>query len=225
MQNWKPNIGTFGKALEGSISMNFSANGDSNCSKQCPLKDKGCYGKNIEAVKPSVKVSGDRKRETGFLNCVNSYKKQLGKHSELPWVRFSSFGSVPNRPLSTEESEAFRGLAFHASQLGPIHFPVETQAKRERFQKLVPQGVLVRESALKLRRARNLAKKGIANSVVFTKGETLKDRVGNAKEYAKNLRKEGIPTAVCPAIGTKIKCGQCTLCSKFQGTIIYPQHG
>jgi hypothetical protein len=223
---WKPNIGSFGKALEGSISMNFSANGDSNCSNKCPQKANGtCYGLNIEKLKPSVKVSGDRKRETGFLNCVNNYRKQIAKKTELPWIRFSSFGSVPNRPLNNDESEAFKALAHHASNLGPIHFPVETQAKRERFEKLVPQGVKVRESAHTMRRALNLAKKSIPNSVVFTKGETLRDRIDNAKEYAKKKRDEGLKMVVCPAIGSKkIKCGACTLCSKLDGTIIYPQH-
>ena len=231
--NWKPKIGTFGKALDGAISLNFSESGGVNCSNQCKLKGNGCYAIHTEKMKPSIAVSGERKREAGFAECCREYQSQIEKRkAPIPWIRFSSFGSVPNRPLSEEEISAFVSLVRSFPENVPVHFPVESPQKAERFRMIaVAFGLplVIRESL----QSKNRLKRDFGNgSIVFNEGATLRERVKHARDFARK-----IPGAkVCPAIAStankrpvKIKCGNgkhgCTACAREDvSLVVYPRH-
>ena len=180
--SWKPTLGTFSKATEGSIALNFSESG-----------------------------------EVGFTNLCHAYKaqiqKRLAKGDVIPWIRFSTFGSVPNRKLTPDELEAFADMVQSFPAGVPVHFPVETREKADRFRAIAVAfdlDLVIRESCQSDARMRS------------------GDNTGQSSRMAKQL-----PDArVCPAIASTIlrrpkpiKCGQCTLCAQSQiKTILYPQH-
>ena len=231
--NWKPKIGTFSKALAGAVSLNFSESGGVNCSNQCKLKGNGCYAIHTEKMKPSISVSGERKRAAGFEACCREYQAQIETRKDpIPWIRFSSFGSVPNRPLTESEITAFVSLVRAFPENVPVHFPVESPQKAERFRMIAAAfdlPLVIRESL----QSENRLKRDFRNgSIVFNHGETLRDRVKNAREFARTIP----GSRVCPAIAStankrpvKIKCGQgkhgCTACAREDvSLVIYPRH-
>lgn len=235
---WKPTLGTFSKALPGAIALNFAESGGVNCSDECQAKDKFCYAEQVEKMKPSVATSGERKRLAGFAECCNAYaaeiRKRAAKGHAFPWIRFSSFGSVPNRPLSPVEILAFIQLVRSFPPGVPVHFPVETKEKAMRFRAIANHyglKLVVRESAQSENRALECLAEGSAASLIFSAGRNKRERLAGAIAYAK-----GKPGAkVCPAIAStilrrpvKIKCGSgkggCTACSQDSGLVIYPQH-
>tara|TARA_R110000796_G_scaffold251769_1_gene383947 strand:+ start:11891 stop:12616 length:726 start_codon:yes stop_codon:yes gene_type:complete len=231
--SWKPSLGTFSKAVDGSIALNFSESGGTNCSTKCEALKKGvCYAIHTEKMKPSIQVSGQRKRELGFVQLCNAYKAKIetlvSKGVEIPWIRFSTFGSVPNRRLSLAEMLAFAEMVRAFPQGVPVHFPVETSHKAERFRAIAVAfqlDIVVRESCQSDKRMHDST--GPCSRIVFG-GATKKERLDVAVGMAKRI--DG--ARVCPAIASTIlrrpkpvKCGQCTLCSRSDvRVILYPMH-
>lgn len=230
---WKPSLGTFSKAVANAIALNFSESGGKNCSAKCEALRKGvCYAIHTEKMKPSIQVSGQRKRELGFTALCEAYQSKIEKlvksGKPIPWIRFSTFGSVPNRRLTGLEMEAFASMVRSFPAGTPVHFPVETREKADRFRAIAVAfelPLVVRESCQSDKRM--LDSSGPSSRIVF-EGATKKDRLANAIALAKQL-----PDArVCPAIASTInrrpnpvKCGQCTLCAQPAiKTILYPQH-
>lgn len=231
--NWKPTLGTFSKAVPNAVALNFSESGGMNCSTKCEALKKGvCYAIHTERMKPSIQVSGQRKRELGFANLCKSYQRQIerkkAKGEAIPWIRFSTFGSVPNRRLTGTEMEAFAELVQSFPDGTPVHFPVETREKADRFRAIAVAfdlNLVVRESCQSNKRMEEST--GPSSRIVFD-GATKKERLENAITLSRTL-----PNArVCPAIASTInrrpkpiKCGQCTLCAQPGiKTILYPQH-
>ena len=230
---WKPSLGTFSKAVPKAIALNFSESGGVNCSTKCEALKRGvCYAIHTEKMKPSIQVSGERKRTLGFAKLCNAYKARIealkNRGEAIPWIRFSTFGSVPNRRLSGLEMQAFAELVRSFPVGVPVHFPVETREKAERFRAIAVafelDSLVVRES---LQNDARMATTSQPCSRVIYEGATKKERLANAIKVARSL-----PDArVCPAIASTInrrkpiKCGQCTLCSRADvTTILYPQH-
>lgn len=236
-QPWKPTLGTFSKAVPKAIAINFSESGGENCSPQCQALKMGiCYAIHTEKMKPSIQISGERKRLAGFANVCRAYAKQIRNKVEsgesIPWIRFSTFGSVPNRPLTEEEIMAFVDLVRSFPPGTPVHFPVETRQKAERFRALsyaFDLPLVVRESCQTDARAMECMEKGMPSSRIVYDGETKRERLEAARKIAKE---SGGRAVVCPAIASTIlrrpepmKCGKCTLCSQANRTLIlYPQH-
>lgn len=235
-QNWKPTLGSFSKALPGAVALNFSESGGANCSTQCQALKLGvCYAIHTEKMKPSVQTSGERKRKMGFAPLCKAYQaqieKRIAKGDFIPWIRFSTFGSVPNRPLTGEEMKAFVSLIRSFPVGVPVHFPVETRVKAERFRAIAVAFALpliVRESAQSDSGFQDSMKAGKPVSRIIYKGKTKRERLENARKIAKRSKGKA---RVCPAIASTIlrtkpvKCGQCTLCSRGDVTgILYPQH-
>ena len=233
--NWKPSLGTFSKAVPNSIALNFSESGGVNCSTKCEALKKGvCYAVHTEKMKPSIQVSGQRKRELGFVGLCHAYEAKIraliSKGVDIPWIRFSTFGSVPNRRLTPGELEAFASMVESFPQGVPVHFPVETKEKAERFRAIAVAfklNIVIRESCQSDARMVSPNNVGQSSRIVFD-GATKRERLTNAVAIARSL-----PAArVCPAIASTIlrrpkpiKCGQCTLCAQSQiKTILYPQH-
>lgn len=234
--SWKPTLGEFSKGVPGSIALNFSESGGANCSAKCEaLRRNVCYAKLVEKLKPSVQTSGERKREFGFAPLCRAYRLQilrkLAKGEKIPWVRLSTFGSVPNRPLTAEEVTAFVELMRSIPAETPVHFPVESKAKAERFRALAHAhglSYVVRESCQSDESMLRSNDSGLPSSRIIYAGRTKKERLENAVRLAKSLKS----ARVCPAIASTInrrpnpiKCGQCNFCSRADiTTILYPQH-
>ena len=240
MKNWKPTLGTFSKALPNAVSLNFAESGGVNCSPTCEALIKNvCYAVHTEKMKPSIQTSGERKRLHGFAPLCDAYREDItrkaSKGIDIPWIRFSTFGSVPDRELTTEEESAFVKLVRSFPPGVPVHFPVETREKAERFRdiaKAYDLPIVVRESAQSDQRAVESLASGDPASRIVYEGKTKRDRLAKAQEIARN----NPGASVCPAIAStilrrpvKIKCGSgkggCTLCSQGNRTLIlYPQH-
>lgn len=236
---WAPRIGGFSKSLPGGISLNFAESGGANCSPDCQaLKAGVCYAVSTEKMKPSIRVSGERKRLAGFEACCNHYRQQISalvaKGTAIPWIRFSSFGSVPNRELTAREEIAFVRLVRAFPENVPVHFPVESKAKAERFRGIIRDyelSIVVRESAQSDDRMAEGMANGEAMSRIVFKGRNKRERLATAQAMSKGNPDMG----VCPAIAStilnrpvKIKCGQgkggCTMCSQPGRVVLYPQH-
>ena len=236
-ENWKPRLGTFSKAVPDAIALNFSESGGVNCSTKCQALKLGiCYAIHTEKMKPSIQKSGERKRELGFASTCAAYageiQKLVDKGKAIPWIRFSTFGSVPNRPLTSSEVSAFVYLVRSFPANVPVHFPVETKEKAERFRAIsyaFDLPLVIRESCQSDERAAESLAQGLPASRIVYEGETKRDRLESARCMAKASKGKAV---VCPAIAStilrsvnKIKCGQCTLCAQAGRTmILYPQH-
>ena len=235
-KNWKPSLGEFSKGVAGSVALNFSESGGANCSAACQALKLGvCYAVHVERMKPSVQKSGERKREMGFAPLCRAYcdliLRRLAKGREIPWLRISTFGSVPNRPLTSEEVLAFVDLMRSVPAETPVHFPVESKAKAERFRALAHAhglAYVVRESCQSDDSMIRSNDAGLPSSRIVYAGTTKKERLANATRLAKSLKN----ARVCPAIASTInrrpnpiKCGQCNFCSRADiATVLYPQH-
>lgn len=221
-------IGSFSKATKGAISLNYSEGADENCSDTCPLKSNGCYTKPIQGMKPSVKISGERKRKAGFYETISrqywELKRKLDRGDVIPWARFNSFGSIPNRKLSGVETMALRALlkllALHNI---PVHFPVETETKRRELARATEGLATVRVSS-----HGDLSLDGAISTVAGNMSMSRAERLEEAHKIRKSYKGTA---AVCPAITatfkrTKdIKCGDCTACANPKiKLIIYPMH-
>ena len=230
---WSPALGEFSKGIPGSVTLNFSESGGDNCDPSCMALQLGvCYAVQVEQIKPSVQVSGERKRNLGFSALCRAYASKLRKlaaknsGAPLPWVRISSFGSVPNRPLLADEVAAFVAMVRAIPSGTPIHFPVETAEKAARFRAIAHAFNLpytVRESLQS-----DAPPVGPASRIVYCEG-TKRDRLAAAVAIAKASKGTA---RVCPAIAStilksphKVKCGECKLCSRADvETVLYPQH-
>ena len=236
--SWKPTLGTFSKGRENSIALNFGQSGGKNCSPKCQALKRGvCYAVHTERLKPSIAVSGERKEQAGFYECCLSYRLEIHKLKKqgkpIPWIRFSTFGSVPNRPLRPHEIAAFVSLVRSFPGKSPVHFPVETRQKRDRFKAILWAHGLQDRLEIRLSCQSDKAmmeefSAGNAASRIVSNGATKRERLANAQKLAKRL---GPGARVCPAIASTVlrrprpvKCGDCTLCAQFGGMILYPEH-
>lgn len=236
-ETWKPTLGGFSKAVEGGLSINFGTSGGRNCSPQCQALKKGlCYAVHTERLKPSIQIKGERLESLGFYKACLAYKheieKRKAKGETFPWVRLSTFGSVPNRPLRSHEIEAFVAMIKSLPDDAPIHFPVESRQKAERFRAIawangLQDRLIVRLSAQSDKTAKEEHDKGNACSRIVFDGATKRERLANAHKLSRKLKQ----ASVCPAIAStilrrphKVKCGECKLCAQPGRLILYPQH-
>ena len=63
MTNFGTLIGTYGKGVAGSATVNFTTSGGRHCDDSCPLKGNGCYAITTEAMKPSITINLERKQD------------------------------------------------------------------------------------------------------------------------------------------------------------------
>lgn len=231
-KEFKTTIGTFGKGLPGSKTINFGVSGGANCSDTCPLKKSGlCYAISTEKLKPSITVNLERKQAnfTGYLEALTS-DKALTELNTAPWIRASAFGSIPMPGKITDKDKTLLAkLASGITNHSKLHFPVETKAKADLLRAAGFHGVRV-SAANNTRKAKTLIDSGYPVSITIA-GE--KRAVGKNKrlnsqkafDYASKLRAKGITAKVCPAIPGSAKCGNCKLCANPDiQAIIYPLH-
>jgi len=235
MSTYKAKLGSFGKAINGSVSANFGQSAGANCSRKCRYYGRGCYAVGIERRKPSVSKSGLYREQQGFLvTCMqlaSDLRQRVERGDEIPWFRFSSFGSVPNRPLTGPEEIAFVSLCKAIPKGTPVHFPVESGEKASRYRTLFARhgiNIVVRES---IQSRRSLPKGFARGQVSIGGGQVGKPLRENLKSSRALARKLGSSSRVCPAIAATamrrnpVKCGQCNFCARPDiKTIIYPIH-
>jgi hypothetical protein len=216
--NARPALGTFSKAIEGSVTLNFGRSGGKNCDTDCihhpdntaANATNQCYAVNTEVRfdRKTLRLKLNRHERT---NPANLCRKALGELREMvrrgwtpPWFRFSASGSVPMpRDARKDFLDALRELLdFLDEHNVPVHLPVETPSKAEFYRKAVGWRAVVRESVhdesrfLKIRKPVSY----VAGRSSMSRGE----RITEAKRLAA-LRRErtGRKVIVCPAVASR----------------------
>ncbi len=140
-------LGTFGKGLDGSVSINFDVSGGDNCDRACPhhpgSSDKSatqaCYAVRTEIRPDRAELKRKLERHSqmpAWLVCGRALAElalRVGRGKPVPWVRISTNGSVP-QPAAVRHDRTFRTmfrkLLTYCLESGiPVHLPVETYAK------------------------------------------------------------------------------------------------
>lgn len=244
-------LGTFGKGLPGSISINFGQSGGRNCDRDgCRSHPKSkradrvegtpCYMVRLESLYTNVSAKLRDVESMPPARIVGQALVELSLHKRhIPWARISVGGSVP-QPSRVRKDRLFRSQFralcqwFKVRSIG-LHFPVETYKKARFYRALVGDLVCVRESAQTVER---FVKAKGAVSVYCGENLPRPLRVGYARLVAKKrTAATGRKTIVCPAIthnwavrysGMKpnpnAKCGGCTACADELVDIVYPKH-
>lgn len=229
-KNFGTLIGSFGKGIAGSVTVNFAPSGGANCDDSCPLKkSRICYAISAESRKPSITVNLERKAAdfSGYLSELVS-DKAIAKLNAAPWVRFSAFGSIkdPN-DISAADTAKLEYIAANIDHT-KTHFPVETERKAA-FLKSIGFNPRV-SAATNLESAESLIIKGFQVSATVqgekrAVGKNKRKHSQKAFDTAAEFRARGISAKVCPAIAGSAKCGDCKLCAdKSIDLIIYPMH-
>lgn len=229
-KNFGTLIGSFGKGIAGSVTVNFAPSGGANCDDSCPLKkSRICYAISAETRKPSITVNLEKKAAdfSGYLSELIS-DKAIAKLNDAPWVRFSAFGSIkdPN-DISAADTAKLEYIAANIDHT-KTHFPVETA---EKFEYLRRVGFAPRLSlATELDKVESLVIKGYKLSATIEGpkraiGKNKRKHSQKAFDTAAEFNARGIKTKVCPAIAGKASCGDCKLCARPDvDLIIYPMH-
>lgn len=228
-KNFGTLIGSFGKGIKGSVTVNFGVSGGSNCDDSCTLKGNGCYAETTEAVKPSITVNLERKQNnlTQYLTELTS-PKALAKLNKAPWIRASAFGSIPAPEQITDEQYSLL-QNFAAGIDNPnLHWPVETLDKARLLRSV---GFNPRYSAgLDVNKCVSAVIQGFNTSLVVegpkkARGKNKRKHSEPAFIAMRDLTSQGITSKVCPAIAGSASCGACTMCAdKDIDVIIYPMH-
>ncbi|NJL70279.1 MAG: hypothetical protein HC888_01110 [Candidatus Competibacteraceae bacterium] len=216
-------VGTFGKGVEGSNTINFGPSGSEQCSDECPLKGRECYAEVTEKRKPSISVNLRKKAAN-----PEAYAKELADNAHKlihsPWIRFNAFGSIP-MVASWDWFQNMKRVAA-ALPLDRVHFPVETLVKAATVKAM---GFTPRVSAATDEgRMYNILNNGHVASLVVDCGKRCLSKnkrtiAQPAFEKAHELNARGIKTRVCPAITGSAKCGACKLCADAAvKVVIYP---
>lgn len=218
-------LADYPKGVVGSLSVSFTISGGRHCDPSCPLKQNGsCYAMHSQARQMPLKANLERKEAdwSGVLAEVRLYAKDLAR---APWVRFASFGSIPEPSLwSCRDWGNLRGIAGELDHTR-AHFPVETVSKAPALRAC---GFFPRVSMGQARLARELGiptSEMVEGSKVINGAMPRQRRREVAQDAIRRARAEH-GTKVCPAILGSGKCGDCRACNGVDGaqTILYPRH-
>jgi len=252
-------LGTFSKGIENSVSINFGVSGGANCETSCqhhPVNDGACYAVRAEIRPDRQELTNKLVRHEAMpaaLVCGKAlYELQslVIKGKIIPWVRFSTNGSLP-KPDDVRENKLFvsqfRKLVEFCVKNGiPVHIPVESHKKARFYRSLIGDLVTIRESVQNVKRFPTAAGQV---SIAIGHGLPLRNRVSAAATLAKSrTNKTGRKTVVCPAVVSsfnyklnsrgltaeeksklklrysKAKCGACVACASADVDVVYPIH-
>ena len=244
-----PVLGEFGKAIEGSRSINFGVSGGKHCDRACRHHPNTtadhpthmCYAVRSEKRPDRAELLNklERHEVSGPVRVVKQgfeeIKDLVVSGHKPPWLRFSTNGSVPN---PVDASPTFlkvlnEMLEYCDEQEIPVHFPVETGSKALFYRRAVGWRVVVRESAQTIKRF--LETPGPVSCVAGESGMNQVERVDACRLIAKmRTKRMGRKCVVCPAVASrylndnqpqpKAKCGNCTACARADWDIVYPLH-
>ena len=222
-------IGSYGKGIAGSATVNFTTSGGEHCDDSCPLKAKGCYAITTEAMKPSITINLERKQDSisDYLEALVT-PKALAKLNVAPWVRFAAFGSIPApHELTLQDFGHLRTIGASLDHT-KVHFPTETLAKADM---LKVAGFTPRVSvATNVHQLASVLEAGhVASCAVrgdkLARGKNKRAHSAQAITFMRELKSQGINAKVCPAVAGNAKCGDCTACAdKLVQVIVYPMH-
>jgi hypothetical protein len=220
-------IGTYGKGIAGSVTINFTVSGGKHCDDSCRLKGAGCYAEQTGKVKPSITVNLEKK-EANFSAYLSTLAtpKGLEKIRNAPWIRFAAFGSVPAPSSWTDDDRAnLAKIAKAAEANGRYHFPIETVEKARALKAVGFSRVRVSDGASVEARLNGFPVSVVVQGAKRAIGKNKRAHAAPAFERAKEYRANGVNAKVCPAIVGSAKCGSCTLCADNNvAIVIYPMH-
>lgn len=162
-------LGSFGKGVPGSASINFGLSGGANCESACRHHPENpnaaanpadlCYAAILERRHDRAQLRNKLARHERLPGSVIAWRAHMELEREAlydlparPWVRFSTDGSLPSRRKALRDSKfaaRFRALVeFCAKRSGRdrIHIPVESAKKAQFYRELVGDIATVRES-------------------------------------------------------------------------------
>lgn len=215
LESTRPVLGSFGKAIEGSKSLNFGLSGGNNCDRSCryhPAHESEdqvgrCYAYNTEVRfdRRELLKKMQRHEASNPADIVRLALREVrALRRSIPWFRISTSGSVPQPKDATPEFvKAFTELMETLEGYGiPVHFPVETAKKASFYRNFLKWRVVVRESCQSLRRFMVAA--GATSFVAGTKEMTRTERITEAKRVAAlRAKKTGRKVIVCPAVASR----------------------
>jgi len=222
-------LGTFSKAIDGSVSLNFSVSGGRNCSKRCNLhpenpystSDVECYAVGVEKRPDRIQLRDKLERHqqmpaSRVCGMALLELQRLEERGKLPpWFRFSSAGSLP---MPGRASPVFirqlRALVRWLVERGvKIHLPLESPSKVAFYREAIGDLVTIRESlqAAGSHLTTDGAVSAVAGSDITTGGNIRERRIEAARTMARERREAtGRKTIVCPAVvaGFRLKTAQ-----------------
>jgi hypothetical protein len=223
-------ISKFSKGCKDSVALNACKGSGKFCSKTCPFHvestskhkrtDKAvCYTNKLQRLYPKLNgfLNDHSNNFTAFLHGILADMKKI---QDSPWIRFSSFGSFPERTeLNNDQINLLSKIAKKLEKnikKETVHFPVETVSKYAFYKSL----------GFPVRLSNQSEYLGLSESkVIGNLAQPLKKRIAQAQAEAKRLRKNNLKVVVCPAIAGNLHCGNCKACSCSRvDVIVYPVH-
>jgi len=243
-----PVLGTFSKGVEGSVSINFGTSAGKHCDKGCAYHPANkastqagkCYAIRNETRFDRKQLMAKLKRheatEPARIAAVALHELQglYLRGKTVPWVRFSTHGSVPNPKDAGKKffKTIIELLDFCDEKNIPVHLPVETARKAKFYRQKLSYHCVVRESATSEKGF--IQASGPASCVAGDSSMNKLERVIAAKELAaERTAATGRKAIVCPAIASrylsgqpneKAKCGLCCACAQPNVEVVYPLH-
>lgn len=211
-------IGSFGKGVDGSVSINFGVSGGKNCSKRClhhpGSKRKGatraCYAARLEKRPDRKQLAAKLERHDGMPAwhvcgmALVELQRMEASGTLPPWVRFSTNGSLPMpgdaSPLFKAQLRAL--VTWLAARGVPVHLPIETNDKTRFYREILGNIVTVRESLQEVGSHTFTAGpvSWVAGSAIHGK-DTFMRRIQAARRECRERRMAlGRKAIVCPAV-------------------------
>ncbi len=210
-------LGTFGKGIDGSFSLNYGISSGKNCDISCPHHydssaenaTKACYATRSEAYRIGLRNKLQKHEDIGADYLTKKALSELqGKIKNNPdsvkWLRISVSGSVPQpKDITHDFRDSLRELMTFCNQQNiPIHFPVETNQKARVYRRIVGNRAIVRESCHT--EEQFVKTDGAVSFVAGNTDMSKSERIEDAKRIAGLRRNQlGRKTIVCPAVAAK----------------------
>ena len=218
MKKPPPITGTFGKGIDGSVSINFGVSGGADCDPSCKHHPSStardathlCYAARSEVRPDRTQLAAKLQRHQEMPpalvlgRALLEIQQIVGRGKVVPWVRISTNGALP-MPSKVRGNKLFRNqlralLSYCADHSIPVHMPTESYAKARFYRSIVKDLAVVRES-LQGGLERLESASGAISYVAGTQSQTRLERVETARMAAKTRREStGRKTVVCPAI-------------------------
>lgn len=226
--SWNSKIGN------NAIALNFSRSGGDWCSDSCLHKRNGtCYAMASQGMYKALYAKLKCHEEKGFewtlKTALSAMEENPGDFAEIRFFRFSTHGTVPDRPFTREEKLALIRLGEILRKNDVMtHFPVET---RRKYNEVLACGIQPRLSFQG--RIEHAKRSGEITSVsIGSMSDKPLHRIEQSRAIVEQLRKIGKDAHVCPAIEAKLErspvdatCDRCGICSfSTINVVVYPQH-
>lgn len=211
-------IGSFGKGVDGSVSINFGVSGGRTCSKRCRHhpgskrrnKTGACYAAKLEKRHDRQQLAAKLLRHDAMpawkiCGIAMIELQDMESRGKLPpWVRFSTNGSLPMPgDVSSLFRSQLRALVIWLTSRGvPVHLPIETHEKADFYRGIVGDIVTVRESLQDTGSHKTTSGpvSWVAGSTIHGKN-TFRRRVQAARdECRERIQAAGRKAIVCPAV-------------------------